>query len=147
MSYKFALNSLGERRNAKTVLSDWDCLIQISITGRISGMELLSLSNRNISQNLSKVRAVEPIRLLALLSLWSQIVCFALTLNISGDTSLLLHDSYLYVVLSYKITRNRIVLSFKDSSRKKLGRRPFFCEGHMNTITLPIFAQSHSWIA
>ena len=54
-------------------------------------MELLSLSNGNISQNLSKVRAVGPIRLLALLSLWSltnQIVCFALTLNILGDTTL-----------------------------------------------------------
>ena len=54
-------------------------------------MELLSPSNGTISQNLSKVRAIGPIRLLVLISLWSltnQIVCFALTLNISGNTSL-----------------------------------------------------------
>ena len=54
-------------------------------------MELLSPSKRNISQNLFKVRAIGLIRLLALISLRSltnQIVRFALTLNISGDTSL-----------------------------------------------------------
>ena len=31
-------------------------------------------------------------------------------------------------VLSNKITRNRIVLSFKDSPRKALGRRPLIAE-------------------
>ena len=54
-------------------------------------MELLSSSNGTISQNLSKVRAIRPIRLLVLISLWSmtnQIVWFALILNVSSDISL-----------------------------------------------------------
>ena len=52
--------SLGDSNrvgNARDLLQ----IYKISITKRISGMELLSLSNRNISQNLFKVRAIGPI--------------------------------------------------------------------------------------
>ena len=38
-------------------------------------------------------------------------------------------------VLSNKITRNRIVLSFKDSPRKPLGRRPLDKIVDLNPIT------------
>ena len=57
----------------------------------------VTFKRKYFSKPLQSERAVGPIRLLALLSLWSQIVCFALTLNISVTQSLLLHDSYLSI--------------------------------------------------
>ena len=49
-------------------------------------------------------------------------------------------------VLSNKITRNRIVLSFKDSPRKPLGRRPHVCpRPHQKPQILPA-VESHACI-